>query len=127
MPYGYKIPDKSHPWRNRLYLEKKDMKNKMDRDLKYDPETNQLFIDLCEIDPGRFDDVIHALDGICKHCKKCAYFNLSLPNIGLNLYRCRVAGSCPAATLHPELVSYFNWKLGWISEKDHLNKLGLIP
>lgn len=95
------------------------------RDERYTPKTTQLRIDLCEIDPGRFDNIIHALDGLCGTCKKCAYFNKSLPNDGSNLYRCRVIGSCPAATLHPDVVSYFNWKLGWIPEKQYLQSIGL--
>ena len=72
-----------------------------------------LRIALCEIDGGRFKDIIHTFI-ISDECAKCDYFNLSIndPN---QRYRCRCSPSCIAATLHPDLVSYLNWKLGWVN------------
>ncbi len=74
-------------------------------------------IALCEVDRGRFEDVIHALH-IDEACGKCDYFNKSVNDPRMQ-YRCYVSGLCIAATLHPHVVSYLNWKLGWITQEQH--------
>ena len=71
---------------------------------------------LCEIDNGRFLKVINTFS-ISDACSKCDYFNLTIQN-KRQAYRCRCSPSCIAATLHPEIVSYLNWKLGWIKDTD---------
>lgn len=73
-----------------------------------------LRIALCDIDSGRWDDIIHALR-IVDECAQCDHFNLSIsdPRQG---YRCKCAPYCIAATLNPALIKYFNINLGWINE-----------
>lgn len=80
-------------------------------------------IKLCEIDGGRFKDIIQALD-ITDVCGRCNYFNLSI-NDRTKGYRCHCTGSCIAATLHTKLISYLNWKMGWITEKQHNVNCGI--
>jgi len=83
-----------------------------------------LRIALCEIDKGRFEDIIHALR-IKDVCAICSYFNRSLTPSPENQYRCHCLGTCIDATLHPQAVSYLNWKLGWIDEATHRKNCGL--
>jgi len=80
-----------------------------------------LRIALCEIDNGRFEDIIHTLK-LSDECAMCDFFNLSIKDLRQG-YRCRCSPSCIAATLHPEIVSYLNWKLGWIEESEHIVNL----
>ena len=69
---------------------------------------------LCDLDNGRFKKVIHTLVDIRGGCVNCSHFNLSLSFEHGG--RCRIAGKCIAATLHPDVIRYFNIKLGWIQE-----------
>jgi hypothetical protein len=77
-----------------------------------------LKIALCDIDNGRFEDIIHVLRFV-DSCSKCSHFNLSI-NDQFEGYRCKCAPKCIAATLSNKLLSYLNWKIGWIDEKQHL-------
>jgi len=87
-------------------------------------DNNDTLMDtLCKIDKGRFKDLITAIN-VSETCQKCNSFNLAIKDKWKS-YKCCCAGSCPAATLHPHLVSYLNWKLGWISENEHMHALGL--
>ena len=79
---------------------------------------------LLAIDEGRFTRIVNALDGIQDECAKCSHFRPELPP-GQG-YRCRVLGSCPAATLHPDAQSYWRWKLGWQTKEEHLRFMGLL-
>lgn len=85
------------------------------------PYTPDFKIALLEIDNGRFEDMIHALN-VVKECEQCGFFNPAKSEI----YRCYCIGSCIAATLHPNLQSYLRWKLGWQDEAAHLATIGLI-
>lgn len=87
---------------------------KMDKD--------ELRMALCEIDNGRFDDIIHVLK-FTDSCSSCGYFNLAAKD----RYRCRCAPLCIAATLHPDLISYINWKRGWIDENEYLANMAINP
>lgn len=78
---------------------------------------SQLHIDLCEIDYPRFVKIIEALQ-IDDTCIKCDFFNLSIKD-QRQQYRCKCSPSCIADTLHPRLISYFNWKLGLITQEEH--------
>ena len=80
-----------------------------------------LRINLCEIDNGRFADIIHALK-INDACDKCDYFNPTIQDHNKR-FRCHCLGSCIAATLHPNLQSYLWWKLGWIEESSHTENM----
>ena len=86
-------------------------------------DNDTLFDKLCEIDKGRFRGLINGIN-VSETCQKCNSFNLAIKDKWKS-YRCAVAGTCPAATLHPHLVSYLNWKLGWISGKDHMKNMGI--
>ena len=77
-----------------------------------------LRIKLCEIDNGRFEDIIHAVK-LTDVCQDCDSFNMSVKD-QRKAYRCHCMPSCIAATLNTRLVSYLNWKLGWISQEDHM-------
>jgi hypothetical protein len=78
---------------------------------------------LCDIDNGRFKNLVQVLK-ISNVCSKCGSFNLSVQD-PQQRYLCCVMGPCIAATLHPHLVSYLNWQLGWIDDKTHTSNLGL--
>jgi len=82
-----------------------------------------LSIALCECDNNRFDDIIHVLN-IGDKCSVCDFFNLAIKD-EQQQYRCHCIPNCIAATLHPNVVSYLNFKLGWIDEKEHLSNLGI--
>lgn len=82
-----------------------------------------LKLDLCEIDGGRFEDVVHTLD-VKDICEKCGYFNPAIKDPGQR-YRCHTMPHCIAATLHPRMQSYMWWKLGWIDEAAHHRNIGL--
>lgn len=86
-------------------------------------KTVDLHAALCEIDNGRFKKIIHALKP-GDSCSSCHSFNLSVKDIWKQ-YRCRCMPSCVAATLHPDLISYLNWKMGWIRESEHLFNIGV--
>lgn len=75
---------------------------------------------LSEMEHGRFRDLIETLrvDGCCE---RCSSFN---PH-ATDAYKCKVSGSCIAATLHPDLQSYMWWKLGWITQEQHMANLGI--
>jgi len=77
-----------------------------------------LVLKLREIDAGRFGKLLRALE-VTEECGRCDHFNLSVndPDKG---YRCYCESSCIAATLSPRLISYLNWKLGWITQGKHL-------
>jgi hypothetical protein len=72
-----------------------------------------LRLKLCEIDNGRYEDIIHVLD-IKEFCAECYYFNKSILD-PLAAFRCRIAPKCIAATLHPALIMYLNIRLGWVN------------
>lgn len=76
---------------------------------------------LCDIEGGRFKNIINAMN-VEEVCGKCDHFNLSIndPSEG---YRCKCMPSCIADTLSSKLISYLNWKLGWIDEKDHMKNI----
>lgn len=78
---------------------------------------------LREIDDGRFKDIVNAMN-VHEICGDCDHFNLSLKDQGKG-YRCKCMPSCIADTLSDKLISYMNWKLGWIDEKDHLKNIGI--
>ena len=82
-----------------------------------------LRIALRECDNNRFHDIIQALS-IRDACSVCGYFNLAITD-ELQRYRCRCMPNCIAATLHPDLVSYLNLRLGWIDEKEHWSNIGM--
>lgn len=82
-----------------------------------------LRIALYEIDDGRFKDILHVLK-FNDSCSKCDFFNLSIKDERWR-YRCNCMPSCIAATLHPNAVSYLNWKLGWIDNEEHLLNMGI--
>jgi len=72
-----------------------------------------LRIALCEIDNGRFEDIVHALK-ITDACTKCAYWDKTLSMD--HAYRCHVSGTCIDATLNPRLINYMQRKIGMIDE-----------
>lgn len=82
-----------------------------------------LKLDLCEIDNGRFEDVVHAI-GVKDVCGQCGYFNPTIKD-PMKRCRCYTMPGCIAATLHPNLQSYLWWKLGWIEEAEHHANLSL--
>lgn len=84
-----------------------------------------LKLELCEIDGGRFEDVVHALS-VKPICAECNFFNPTI-NDPMKGYRCHVGGSCIAATLHPHVQSYMWKKIGWIDEAQHLKNIGMAP
>jgi hypothetical protein len=84
---------------------------------------SDLLLELVEIDNRRFEDVLHALR-VTDACSACDHFNPTIRD-PMKGYRCRVAGSCIAATLHPEVQSYMWLKLGWIDEAEHRKNLRL--
>jgi len=67
---------------------------------------------LCELESGRFKDIIHTLS-VRDICSECDYFNPTIKDISKG-YRCHCIPRCIAATLHPELQEYLWVKLGWI-------------
>lgn len=94
----------------------------MERNWKEDLKDNERFKEtLCEIDNRRFERIILAMN-ICDVCEKCNYFNPTI-NDPMKAYRCFVFTGCIAATLHPRVQSYLWLKLGWISEKEHRERL----
>jgi len=70
---------------------------------------------LCRFENGRFKEVILSLK-VKEECRQCDFFNLSIKD-PRKQYRCRVAGSCIAATLHPDVIKYFNHNLGYVTFK----------
>jgi hypothetical protein len=76
------------------------------------------FRDRLQAVAGRNIIPILAVLDIKPACERCWYFN---PNAGVNqAYKCCVAGSCVAATLHPDAQANL-WKdLGWITEAEQL-------
>lgn len=78
---------------------------------------------LIDIEDGRFKNIINALE-IKEVCGECDHFNLSIqdPREG---YRCKCTPSCIAATLNTSVISYLNYKLGWIDELAHFENLGI--
>jgi hypothetical protein len=76
---------------------------------------------LIAIDEGRFSNLIKGLN-VMDECYNCFYLNPKItdPRLG---YRCKCAGSCIAATLSEQVLSYLFWKLGEISEKQHLDNI----
>ena len=79
---------------------------------------------LCQIDNGRFKDLMRALR-ISETCAICDFFNLSL-NDPDKRYYCHVVGSCIDATLSFELRSYLNLQLEWITMEQHHDNLHII-
>jgi hypothetical protein len=73
---------------------------------------NSLISRLCEIDDGRFEQIVHALR-IGEECGQCGYFNLSIKDQRMR-FRCHVAGACIAATLNTAVINYINKEFGWI-------------
>ena len=67
---------------------------------------------LCDIDDGRFEDIIHTLS-IPDDCSKCKYFNLSTED-KTQAYKCYISSSCIAATLSSDVIEHMNQELGWI-------------
>lgn len=76
---------------------------------------------LKEIDKGRFAKLIDAIS-VTDECQQCFYLNPKISDSGLG-YRCRSAGSCIAATLSNEVKSYLFWKLGEITEEQHMDNV----
>lgn len=81
----------------------------------------RLIEEIKQIDGGRFVGIIDAID-VKEICGNCYYFNKSVDRG--SAYKCRVLGSCPAATLSYELQSYIATKLGWKIE-EQLKTMGL--
>ena len=73
---------------------------------------------LKEIDNGRFAKLIDAID-VTEECQQCFYLNPKVTDPGMG-YRCRCVGSCIAVTLSNEVKSYLFWKLGEITEEQHV-------
>lgn len=73
---------------------------------------------LYSVDGGRFVSLRNTLR-LSDTCLKCSYFNQTLQVTPDNLYRCKVAPGCVAATLAPELISYLLWKTGIKTEAEH--------
>ncbi len=73
---------------------------------------------LKEIDNGRFVDIINPLL-IMDACPHCFYLNPKVTDPALG-FRCHSIGSCIAATLSDDFKSYLFWKLGEITEEQHL-------
>ncbi len=84
---------------------------------------NNLKKSLYAIDNGRFKDIINVLD-VSDECATCDFFNLTIKN-ERHQHRCKCMSSCIAATLHPDVISYLNWKLEWISANKHLINVGI--
>jgi hypothetical protein len=72
--------------------------------------TSGFILKLYAIDNGRFKPVLEACSGLNDYCEECDYFNPHI-NDPMRGKRCRCAGSCPDATLHPELKEYLWRKL----------------
>jgi hypothetical protein len=77
---------------------------------------------LITMEKGRFAALINSCSGTNDVCEKCYYFNPNITDPGQG-YRCNVSGSCPAATIHPNLQSFMWMKLGWINEDQHHDNL----
>jgi hypothetical protein len=77
---------------------------------------------LLAIDDGRFSAIFKAMK-VVPECLACDFFNLSLKDPEKR-YMCCCAPTCIAATLSPRIISYINWKLGWITEKEHDKNIG---
>ncbi len=60
---------------------------------------------VCEIDNGRFQNVIHAFK-MNDSCHKCGYLR---PNG--EMYRCAVIGGCPGVTLSQRTKDYIERKI----------------
>lgn len=84
---------------------------------------SDLRIALCELEHGRFKDIVHALK-VNDFCGQCDFFNLSINDPGRQ-YRCHVTGCCPAATLHSTVVARMNYVLGWIDEGRYMKLCGV--
>ena len=84
-------------------------------------------LDLCtalhKVDSGRFSAIIHVLK-INDECAECDFFNLAIKD-KRKQFRCRCWPSCISATLNDDLISYLNWKLGWITKKEHFDNIGI--
>jgi len=72
------------------------------------------------IDNGRFKALLDHFT-LDDNCFKCNFFNLSIKDVGFG-FRCYSCPSCPAATLHPRVISYLNWKSGLITAEEHEKK-----
>jgi hypothetical protein len=72
---------------------------------------NELIEKLCEIDHGKYEDIVHVMD-INDNCAQCGYFNLGLPDI-ISFQPCRSIPRCIAVTLSNEVVRKMNHLLGW--------------
>ena len=73
---------------------------------------------LSEMESGRFRLLVEALDGLCQDCLVCSHFNPS----ATDSFRCKVTGSCPVATIHPKLITYWQHELGWWVTSPEENK-----
>ena len=77
---------------------------------------------LLDAEPGRFDDIIHALD-VKDFCEDCFFWDSSLgPR---HAYRCACMPKCIGETLSESMKSYLKWKLGNITEEQHHSNLGI--
>lgn len=70
---------------------------------------------LCEIEDGRFADIVNVMD-IKPVCEDCQAFDDSIPQG----YRCAIAPNCIGATLHKHLKSYFLLRLGKKTHAEHM-------
>jgi hypothetical protein len=65
---------------------------------------------LMRIEGGRFAKLIDIL-AVVDACEGCDYFNPAVQDASKQ-YRCHCLGTCPAATLHPDVQAYLWRKLG---------------
>lgn len=92
---------------------------KMEQKKEKETKAPSIFLGrLLEIDGGRFSSLIGSL-GVSDVCYTCYYLNPKVIDPGQG-YLCKCVGSCMAATLSPELKSYLFWKLGEITERQHV-------
>jgi len=86
-----------------------------------EPMTTTLRDRVLLIDDGKYADLVKNMQ-LDENCMKCGKFNMGVQGG----YRCGVAPVCPGVTLHPGLLSHFNWSLGLISKEVHVMNLGKV-
>ncbi len=74
-----------------------------------------------KLDCGIYSNLL-SLCNLDDSCFDCDSFNLSIKD-KYKRYRCRCAPNCLPATIHPHLLSYFNWKIGLIDGREHMKNI----
>jgi len=72
------------------------------------------------IDNNRFEKILDSFN-ITKECLNCRIFIFNKEHS----YRCAASPGCVAVTLSSKIISYLNWKINIISEKEHHRNVGL--